>query len=230
MTRAEELVKVLEEEILEGKLEPGTRLDEQFLARRFKVSRTPVREALRHLTSSGLVEIRQHQGAIVKSFTIPELIEVFQVMSELEGLCARLSARRMVERERQSLKKAHRNCIKRVEKRDHEGFFKANNEFHELIYAGSRNNFLDGQTRRLRNRLNPYRHYITYQPGRRENSVDQHEAVLQAILDRNGEEAHRLMREHVGVLGEAAADFIASLSGNGLAGQAAIREALLKIA
>ena len=159
MTRAEELVNELEEEILEGKLEPGTRLDEQILARRFKVSRTPVREALRHLTSSGLVEIRQHQGAIVKSFTIPELIEVFQVMSELEGLCARLSARRMVERERQSLKKAHRNCIKRVEKRDHEGFFKANNEFHELIYAGSRNNFLDGQTRSLRNRVNPYRHY-----------------------------------------------------------------------
>ena len=117
-----------------------------------------------------------------------------------------------------------------MEKRDHEGFFKANNEFHELIYAGSRNNLLDGQTRRLRNRVNPYRHYITYQPGRMENSVDQHEAVLQAILDRNGEEAHRLMREHVGVLGEAAADFIASLSGNGLAGQAAIREALLKIA
>lgn len=229
-TRAEELVKELEKEILEGKLEPGTRLDEQFLARRFNVSRTPVREALRHLTSSGLVELRQHHGAIVKSFTIPELIEIFQVMAELEGLCARLSARRMIEQERRLLKKAHRNCVKRAEKRDHEGFFKANNEFHELIYSGSRNGFLKVQTHSLRNRVNPYRHYITYQPGRMENSVVQHDVVLQAILSRDGEEAHRLMREHVGILGEAAADVIASLSNPALAGQPATTEALLKIA
>ncbi len=97
MTRTEELVNELEKDILEGKLKPGARLDEQVLAKRFKVSRTPVREALRQLKSSGMVEIRQHQGAIVKSFTIPEFIELIQVMAELEGLCARLSARRMVE-------------------------------------------------------------------------------------------------------------------------------------
>lgn len=211
LTRAEELLLCLEEEIIQGKLAPGTRLDEQLLAERFKVSRTPVREALRHLASSGLVEMRRHHGAIVKSLTIPELIEMFQVVAELEGLCARLAARRMVEAERKALHKAHKECAKQVTRGDKEKFFKANNVFHKIISAGSHNHFLERQVRDLRNRVNPHRHYITYQPGRMAASVVEHEAVLDAIDEGDGERAHRLMREHLNILGEAAADFIASL-------------------
>jgi DNA-binding GntR family transcriptional regulator len=211
LTRVETLLQCLEEEIIQGELPPGARLDEQLLAERFKVSRTPVREALRHLTSSGLVEIRRHQGAVVRSLTIPELIEMFQVVAELEGLCARLAARRMIKAERKALHVAHRACAGYVEKDDPERFFKANNEFHEIIYAGSHNNFLERETRELRNRVNPHRRYITYQPGRPAASVVEHEGVLAAIDEGDGEEAHRLMREHVNIIGEAAADFIAAL-------------------
>lgn len=211
-TRAEQLLQCLEEEIIQGKLAPGARLDEQVLAERFKVSRTPVREALRHLTSAGLVEMRRHQGAIVKSLTIPELIEMFQVVAELEGLCARLAARRMIDAERKQLHKAHRECARQVERGDHEKFFKANNVFHEIISAGGHNKFLERQARDLRNRVNPHRRYITYQPGRMAASVVEHETVLDAIVGGDGETAHRLMREHVNILGEAAADFIASLA------------------
>lgn len=85
-SRAQDLLHKLEEEIFLGKLQPGTRLDEKLLAKRFNVSRTPVREALWHLASSGLVEIRRHQGAIVRQLTLVELVEMFQVMAELEGL------------------------------------------------------------------------------------------------------------------------------------------------
>lgn len=210
-TRAEELLQRLEEEIIQGSLAPGTRLDEQALAERFKVSRTPVREALRHLASAGLVEMRRHQGAIVRSLTIPELIEMFQVIAELEGLCARLAARRMVQAERKALDKAHRDCLRHVERGDEEKFFKANNVFHDVISAGSHNKFLQRETRELRNRVNPHRRYITHQPGRMAASIVEHEAVLDAIDEGDGEKAHRLMREHLNILGEAAADFIASL-------------------
>jgi DNA-binding GntR family transcriptional regulator len=203
----------LEEDILGGKLPPGVRLDEQELALRFKVSRTPVREALWHLASSGLIQMRRHHGAIVKQHTITELIEMFQVMAELEGLAARLAARRITSEELVELRQAHDLCIERIKQDDHEGFFKANNEFHDLIFSVSRSQFLVEEARSLRRRVNPYRHYITYQPGRMQKSAEQHEAIVRAIESGNSEEAHTVMREHVNMLAEEASDFITTLVG-----------------
>lgn len=213
LSRSEDLVRQLEDDILSGKLPPGVRLDEQELAGRFKVSRTPVREALWHLASSGLIQMRRHQGALVKQHTITELIEMFQVMAELEGLAARLAARRMTSEEMAQLRQAHDLCRKRIDENDHEGFFKANNEFHDLIFSAARSQFLIEEARSLRRRVNPYRHYITYQPGRMQKSVEQHEAIVRAIESGNSEEAHTVMREHVNMLAEEASDFITTLVG-----------------
>lgn len=213
LSRVESLLQILEADILRGAYAPGDRLDEQQLARRFKVSRTPVREALRHLASSGLIDMRRHQGAIVKQLTFAELSEMFQVMAELEGLCARLAARRIGPDERVRLRRFHELCKTCLGKLDHEGFFEANNDFHEVIFQASRNNFLIEEASALRKRVNPYRRYITYQPGRMAQSVREHDRVVGAIESGDGEAAHRLMREHVNMLGEGAGDFVATLSG-----------------
>lgn len=213
MSRSEDLVRQLENDILSGALLPGVRLDEQELALRFKVSRTPVREALWHLASSGLIQMRRHQGALVKQHTITELIEMFQVMAELEGLSARLAARRITPEERDALRKAHSLCQQRQEELDHEGFFEANNEFHDIIFIAARSQFLLDEARSLRRRVNPYRHYLTYQPGRMQKSVAEHEAIIRAIESGNGEEAHCVMRVHVNMLAEEASDFITTLLG-----------------
>lgn len=213
VSRSENLLQQLEEEILLGKLPPGSRLDEKQLAERFHVSRTPVREALWHLASSGLVEMRRHHGAVVKQLTLIELVEMFQVMAELEGLCARLSARRMTLAEHKQLHQIHKVAGKRIADQDFEAFFESNNEFHEAIFVGSKNRFLQQESRALRNRVNPYRRYITYQPGRMGKSHAEHEAIIEAIDAGNADEAQRLMRGHVNMLGEVVADFIASLAG-----------------
>ncbi|MGH6913111.1 MAG: GntR family transcriptional regulator, partial [Geminicoccales bacterium] len=154
---------------------------------------------------------RWHHGAVVKALTINELVEMFQVMAELEGLCARLAARRMTADRRKEMRRMHELCAERAAAGDHDGFFEANNRFHEVIYVASHNRFLEKETRALRNRVNPYRHFITYQPGRMDNSIDEHEAVTTAIEAHDGEAAHRLMREHVNLLAESAADVIAVL-------------------
>lgn len=211
-SRARDLLHKLEEEIFLGKLQPGTRLDEKLLAERFNVSRTPVREALWHLASSGLVDIRRHQGAIVRQLTLIELVEMFQVMAELEGLCARLAARRMSLGERKELRQTLKAGEKHIAEQDHEGFFLANNDFHEAIFVGSKNNFLQQESRALRARVNPYRRYITYQPGRMGKSQTEHEAIVDAIDAGDSDKAQLLMRNHVNMLGEVSADFIASLS------------------
>ena len=95
VTRAEELRLQLADEIVRGVLPPGSALDETDIARRFNVSRTPVREALRQLVASGLVESRAHRGAVVARPSLDRLTEMFEAMAELEALCAGLAAERM---------------------------------------------------------------------------------------------------------------------------------------
>src|ERR1044071_5480499 len=102
ITRAEELRLQLADEIVRGALAPGAPLDETDIARRFNVSRTPVREALRQLVASGLVESRAHRGAVVAQPSHDRLKEMFEAMAELEALCAGFAAERMPPGDRQT--------------------------------------------------------------------------------------------------------------------------------
>jgi DNA-binding GntR family transcriptional regulator len=209
--RVLELVRTLEQEIVTGVLSPGDRLDEATLATRFGVSRTPVREALGQLASTGLVEIKPRRGAAVAAPGLKELLEMFEVMAELEGLCGRLAARRMSAGEREALQTAHEACRSCVQAGDSDGYYAANVAFHEAIYAGCRNRFLAEQTRTLRNRLAPYRRLQLRRVDRVNESFGEHEAVLAAILDGDAEGADRLLQSHVTVQGGSFADFVANL-------------------
>src|SRR5437762_3304368 len=125
ITRAEELRLQLADEIVRGALPPGAALDETDIARRFGVSRTPVREALRQLVASGLVEARAHRGAVVAQPSLERLTGMFEAMAELEALCAGLAAERMTAAERQKLEAIHE-------------------ELRVLIHAGNPERFNEG--------------------------------------------------------------------------------------
>lgn len=212
---ADNLIRILEDDILNAVLRPGERLDEQSLARRFEVSRTPIREALRHLASSGLVDIKKNQGATVKRLTTGELIEMFQVMAEYEGLSARLSARRMTKEDVVEMRKHHEECAAMAEREDYGGFYETNNIFHDAIFRGSRNVFLQMESRKLRNRLNVYRRHITT-PRSMTKSVYEHGRIVEAITAGDAAQAHDLMREHVDLLAGAAADVLLALEAEGI--------------
>jgi DNA-binding GntR family transcriptional regulator len=209
--RAEGLRQRLEHEIFSGALLPGERLDENGLARRFGVSRTPVREALLQLASAGLVEMRPRQGAVVAAITVQQLLQMFEVMADMEALCAQYAARRMGPDERQTLERAHKTCVDLACRRDPERYYEANWVFHELIYAGTHNTYLEETTRALRQRLSSYRRFQLHQPGRVANSLAEHEAVVTAILAGNAEQAASAMRTHVTVQGEVFTDLVSML-------------------
>src|SRR5258707_1504386 len=107
ITRAEELRLQLADEIVRGALPPGAALDETDIARRFNVSRTPVREALRQLAASGLVDARAHRGAVVARPSIERLTGMFEAMGELEAMCSGLSAERITPAKRHRLEAVH---------------------------------------------------------------------------------------------------------------------------
>src|SRR5664279_5042353 len=107
-SQAEAIRVAIEGEIFSGQLRPGAQIDGAALARHFGVSRTPVREAILKLEQSGLIERLPRKGSVVMRTDIKKLIMSFELMSELEGVSARLSARRMSESERQALVSTHK--------------------------------------------------------------------------------------------------------------------------
>jgi DNA-binding GntR family transcriptional regulator len=210
VTLAESLRAKLEEAIAAGRLEPGSRLDEQEIAQRFGVSRTPVREAFRLMAANNLVELRGRQGATVRAIKAQELLEMFQVMAELEGLCARLAARRVSEAWGREITDIHQRLVVIGQGGDIDAFYDINQAFHEAIYEASRNAFLADQTRKLRNQVAVYRRRVTRMPNRIADTVREHEEIMQAILARHPERAHSAMRDHVNLLGYDLLDFLAA--------------------
>ena len=210
-SRSETLREAIEELIAVGTLAPGQHLDETELAARFGVSRTPIRETLFQLSSMGLVVIRPRRGAVVAELGPQQLVEMFEVMSELEATCARLAARRMTPADHIGLLAAHQACKEARDASDPDDYYYKNEAFHETIYAGSHNQFLIEQTRRLYRRLRPYRRLQLRVRDRVANSYAEHDAVVQAILAGDGERVAQLTRDHVMIQGQRFADLMASL-------------------
>ena len=210
-SRASELVPILEQEIVTGALTPGTRLDETLLAERFSVSRTPVREALTCLAAAGLVVIRPRRGAIVATITIKDLMDMFEVMANLEGICSRFAARRITPLEKTALSAAQAACQELATTENYDEYYERNVHLHSLIYKASHNEYLEKQTRDLRIRLSPHRRLQIRIPGRIINSSNEHAALVMAILDGDANLAEELTRNHVTIQGERFNDFLATL-------------------
>lgn len=208
---ADRLRRTLESDIVGGALAPGARLDETQLAQRFGVSRTPVREALLQLSAAGLIEMRPRQGAIVTKVSPKRLFEMFELMSGLEAQCARLAAQRMTAEERAALQAAFDACRRAAEAGNADDYYDANQLFHEAIYTGSHNAFLEEQTLALRNRLAAYRR-IQLRGGRRISaSLAEHETVLDAILTDREEDAAAAMRAHVTIQADSFMELLSRL-------------------
>lgn len=205
-TRSEELAAALSREILSGALEPGSRLDEHSLARRFGVSRTPVREALKHLAGLDLITIRPHRGAVVSRTGDAPAAELFEALAEAEAACARLAALKMSEGGRERLVAMHRAYLDAAADTDHRPARDLNRLFHEAVHLGARNPFLAEAAQTLRRRLAPHARAPFATPERPAASAREHGAVLAAILDRDGPAAAEAMRRHVAEVGRAWAE------------------------
>jgi DNA-binding GntR family transcriptional regulator len=192
----------IEVQIVEGRLSPGDKLDEVALGQRYGVSRTPVREALRALAATGLVHFQPRIGAIVAQPTVGEVMDLFEVVAEMEGVAARLACERMDEMDEALIVDTHRACQKAASSFDAEQYYRTNGQFHRAIQKAAHNQVLIDQIELMNKRLSPYRRFITLRPGRTETAIQEHEGVFNAVLERNGEAASSAMRRHVRVLAE----------------------------
>ena len=121
------------------------------------------------------------------------------------------ASRRATPNHRRAMQESHDRLIEALRQGDPGTFYDVNREFHEVIYDASQAEFVAEQTRSLRNRVAPYRRYVTFQPGRMAATIGEHERIFNAIKAADADEAQRAMRDHVNLLGDNLTDFIAAL-------------------
>ncbi|MGU3540691.1 GntR family transcriptional regulator [Methylobacterium sp. A54F] len=211
MSQAQRLRQTIEDEIVEGRLAIGARLDEVQLAERFGVSRTPIREALLQLAVTGLVETKPRKGAIVSAPQPQHLLAMFETMAEIEAACGRLAARRLVPEDEAALRAALAACAAAAAAGDTEAYYAENYVFHTVVYRACRNEFLSEQARHLHRRLAPFRRLQLRARQRLAQSLAEHTAVVEAIIAGDEAGAAEALRSHVLVQGDRFSDLVANL-------------------
>ena len=208
---AQQIRQALENDIVDGRFSPGEKLDPEALAAEFSCSRTPIREALQALESSGLVRVEPKRGTFVTELSMMDLTERFEVMAELEAMCARLAASRATNEHFVRIGKAQTACENAASTGDSDAYYHQNTEFHQAIYAASGNIFLEGEALRLQTMLQPYRRRQLQVRGRLMRSLDEHRQIMTAIEGGDSAGAGAAMNAHVIIQGDRFHQLIASL-------------------
>lgn len=209
-TPAPSLRDAIEDRILTGALRPGARLDEVSLAQDFGVSRTPVRQALFQLAATGLVEHQPRRGAFVADIGPHRLREMFEVMAELEALCARNAARRATQDDIDTLEAHHATCADAAQSGNADTYYYANETFHAAIREIGGNGFLHAEIDRLQKQLQAFRRMQLRARARVAASFAEHDAILCAIRNSDPATAAEAMRVHVAIQNDRYSDLLAS--------------------
>ena len=206
LSRADDLARELQAEIVTGRIPLGARLRQEDLAARFGVSRTPVREALRQLQAIGLVEQLGHRGALVRRFSAEECRNVYLVRAELEGLAAERAAGRLTGYARYGTLAGDDRGRAIV----CEQWSQANELFHNVILAAAACPPLRDTVQSLQNMVPRSIAWRTFadDPEIIPRSADDHDRITEALAAGDARRARRLLHTHVLDTGETAARWL----------------------
>lgn len=189
--------KKLESGILDGEIKPGENLTEIRLSSDLGVSRTPVREALRMLEQKKLVQITPNKGAIVLGINEKDLDDIYTIRMHIEGLGSRWAAKKITEKQIQSLKEIvelqefymMKNALEQINELDA--------QFHEKIYEYSDSRTLQNMLSDLHHMIQRYRKISFNSKGRTEKAIQEHRKILEAIISHDEEAAEKLTIDHI---------------------------------
>jgi len=184
------IYKILKEEIVTLCLAPGEPLLEEKLAKRLKVSRTPIREVLNKLNHEGLVELIPQKGAFVARIGFTDVRELFQIREALEGLATKISASRFTKEELDEFESAL--VTENLDKAEEVG-----RKLHQTILEKAGNKRISSLIDVLRSQIERMYFLAKNLPGREKRSLEEHREILKALQMKNGELAEKAMRKHM---------------------------------
>ncbi|THU02836.1 GntR family transcriptional regulator [Lampropedia puyangensis] len=191
----EDVADWLRQRIFSHALKPGTWIDEIAIAQELGISRTPLREALKVLAAEGLITMKVRRGAYVTEVDEKELREVYQMLSLLEADAAATVAVQANIAQKQELQTIHADLEAQIH--DREAFFRINEAFHFKVLELADNRWRLQIVTDLRKVMKLHRHNSLLKQGRIEESLMEHQAIMQAIIKSNAETARYEMGKHI---------------------------------
>lgn len=193
----DELAERLRALIVEGTIEPGTRIDERGLCGRFGVSRTPLREAIKVLGREGYVRLVPNRGAVAAELTREDLEEAFPIMGALEGLAGALAARHATDDQIAAIRAMHEEMRGRHAAGDRPAYFGLNERIHLAIAEASGNATLERMQRGLDGRVRRGRYQANISRARWDQAMAEHERIMERLAARDGPGLAAVLRLHL---------------------------------
>jgi len=183
--------------IVEGLIPPGARLNERVLCEQLRVSRTPLREALKVLAAEGLAELMPNRGAVVTPISIAEIDHVFEVLGPLEGLAGELACARISNEQSAQIRALHFEMLLHYDRGDRAEYFRCNQAIHHGINRAAGNPVLQASYGALNTRVRRARYFANMTQERWDQAVAEHSQMLEALERRDGRRLRRILEIHL---------------------------------
>jgi DNA-binding GntR family transcriptional regulator len=194
---ADAATDALREAILDGLIPASTWLREEEIAAELQLSRTPVREAIRRLTSEGLAVRMPNHGTQVAPMAMEDILAVYTVRESLEGLAARLAAQRASEQLRTRLREVHERFKKSAASGEAGVLSDLNLEFHRAIREATDNRYLERFLTQVEHAVRRFGNTTFRDQRRVDATIYEHESILNAIVNGMAEDAEVHARSHM---------------------------------
>ena len=183
--------------LIEGLIAPGAKLNERELSALLRVSRTPLREAIKLLASEGMVDLLPNRGAVAVKLTETDILNTFEVLAELEAMAGELAAQRMTEDELAEVRAMHFEMLASFTRRDLSNYYRLNALIHAAINRAARNPVLSSTYRSINARVQSLRFRTNQNEAKWKRAMQEHEVMIQALQARDGAAMRKVLVAHL---------------------------------
>ncbi len=183
--------------LVEGRIAPGAKLNERELAEQLRVSRTPLREAIKMLATEGLVDLLPNRGAVAVKLSETDVQHSFELLAALEGLAGELAAQRITEAELNELRAKHYEMLACFARRDLPGYYRLNAQIHAGINEAARNPVFSNTYRSVNARVQSMRYRTNQNEAKWKRAVKEHEQMIEALAARDAPALRQVLVQHL---------------------------------
>lgn len=183
--------------LIEGRIAPGAKLNERELCEQLRVSRTPLREAIKLLAAEGLVDLIPNRGAVAVRLTEADVLHTFEMLGVLEATAGELAARRITKEELAELRALHYEMLACYERHDLSGYYELNAKIHSAINAAAHNPVLVNTYHSINARVQSLRFRTNQDAVKWQHAIEEHEQMMQALSNRDSAAMRTILSEHL---------------------------------
>jgi len=183
--------------LVEGRIPPGAKLNERELCELLKISRTPLREAIKRMAAEGLVDLLPNRGAVAVKLSETDVLHTFELLAALEGLSGELAAQRITAAEITQVKALHYEMLAAFMRQDLPAYYRLNAQIHAAINAAARNPVLSKTYGEVNARVQSLRFRTNQNQAKWRQAVKEHERMIEALEARDAAGLRALLIEHL---------------------------------